>query len=555
MKLDCCYRLTIEPDVFWRLGGPPDAPSARAGEQHERKEVISCWCCISLAAARCRRRSFDESPIGETAERHISDDQTFTRMGAGSGRARDAMRGDRVETREVVARGARNGQAQGSRPADPIRVRRRRHPAGIHRSLRTILDGMRERRERAVALGRARGRPAAVVRARARSTETTRTVPRACRRGGGVSFKRRSSLPPRGDLLRMGRRHAADRDAMPREQGRALNRRVEVEVWYDEVEADRRAGGVRRRRGHQARQSVPHRNRLQDALHGRSRAPCAHPKPRRAAALRATRRSKCPRRSSSRFAKRFDNLRDKQNVAVKFIGYTDNVPLTGRNERIYGDAPGACPRPERSASRWRSRRRLRLPTAAVQSEGRGVVQPLASNETAQGRALNRRIEVEFWYDDPLQELPDEPQLCPDAAGAEIVTKVYEPPWGRIAPLRLDAWASRDTAGIRGRLAPRAVGRCQPTKPMRGCASSATRPNERLDRRTALVYGDDIGLSAARARRAMETISRTDATGGRSRPSTRGAATCIPTTSSMPASFRARPRTSSSRSCTTSCRAG
>src|SRR5690606_6634872 len=30
-------------------------------------------------------------------------------------------------------------------------------------------------------------------------------------------------------------------------------------------------------------------------------------------------------------------------------------------------------------------------------------------------------------------------------------------------------------------------------------------NERLERRTALVYGDDIGLSAARARRAMELI--------------------------------------------------
>jgi hypothetical protein len=30
-------------------------------------------------------------------------------------------------------------------------------------------------------------------------------------------------------------------------------------------------------------------------------------------------------------------------------------------------------------------------------------------------------------------------------------------------------------------------------------------NERLDRRTAMVYGDDIGLSAARARRTMDTI--------------------------------------------------
>ena len=55
---------------------------------------------------------------------------------------------------------------------------------------------------------------------------------------------------------------------------------------------------------------------------------------------------------------------------------------------------------------------LGLPGSAIESDGRGASHPLASNETAQGRAMNRRIEVEFWYDDPLQELPDEPQLCP-----------------------------------------------------------------------------------------------------------------------------------------------
>ena len=32
-----------------------------------------------------------------------------------------------------------------------------------------------------------------------------------------------------------------------------------------------------------------------------------------------------------------DNLRDKQNVTVRFIGYTDDAPLTGRDERIYGN--------------------------------------------------------------------------------------------------------------------------------------------------------------------------------------------------------------------------
>ena len=44
------------------------------------------------------------------------------------------------------------------------------------------------------------------------------------------------------------------------------------------------------------------------------------------------------------------NLRDKQNVVVKFIGYTDDAPLAGRDERIYGDHAGLS-KAGRSASR------------------------------------------------------------------------------------------------------------------------------------------------------------------------------------------------------------
>ena len=55
----------------------------------------------------------------------------------------------------------------------------------------------------------------------------------------------------------------------------------------------------------------------------------------------------------------------------------------------------------------------------IQSEGRGTARAIGNNATAHGRALNRRVEVEFWYDDPLQDLPDEPQLCPEDFGAEI----------------------------------------------------------------------------------------------------------------------------------------
>jgi uncharacterized repeat protein (TIGR01451 family) len=38
-ELDCCYRLVIEPEVFWRLGKPPDRPrssrSATGGDRHD----------------------------------------------------------------------------------------------------------------------------------------------------------------------------------------------------------------------------------------------------------------------------------------------------------------------------------------------------------------------------------------------------------------------------------------------------------------------------------------------------------------------------------------
>jgi hypothetical protein len=196
------------------------------------------------------------------------------------------------------------------------------------------------------------------------------------------------------------------------------------------------------------------------------------------------------------------NLQDKQNVLVRFIGFTDDVPLTGRAKRIYGT--------HLALSKARAHRvalaiqdKLDLPTAAIASDGRGSTRALASNETARGRALNRRIEVEFWHDDPLQELPDEPQPCPDAADAEVVTKVYDPPWGRIAALQTEGGEASIPPGYTDELR-RAMADVAHKTNVRLRFVGYT-SNKRLDRRTSLVYGDDIGLSAARARRTMEKI--------------------------------------------------
>ena len=161
----------------------------------------------------------------------------------------------------------------------------------------------------------------------------------------------------------------------------------------------------------------------------------------------------------------------------------------------------ACRKPGRRRVALTIQDELKLPTAVIQSDGRGAMRPLGSNYTDQGRALNRRVEVEFWYDDPLQELPNEPQLCPESAGAELVTRVYDPPWGDIVDLDFDDGQPVIPAGLASQLR-RAMDDVSSKANVRLRFVGYTR-NERLTRRTAAVYGDDIGLSASRARRAMD----------------------------------------------------
>ncbi|WP_317932677.1 OmpA family protein [Halioxenophilus sp. WMMB6] len=283
--------------------------------------------------------------------------------------------------------------------------------------------------------------------------------------------------------------------------GRAKNRRVEVEVWYDEitdVEVEKEvlvAEQMHRlkvcrvetvckltyKAGHDHRAKV--RN-LVVPLHYDEQTT----------------------EISANFLKQIRqglaNLNNKQNVVVRFIGHTDNLPLTGRDARLYGN--------HESLASARARRvalavaeALGLPSRAVDSLGKGVDQPIASNATEKGRMLNNRIEVEFWYDDQLQALPDEPQMCPEQSGAETVTRVYDPPSGAIPPVLFDGGQPIVPPGYSQRLVrlmDEVKDKARVRLRFRGYIA-----NERLERRTAAVYGDDVGLSTARARRVMEQV--------------------------------------------------
>jgi flagellar motor protein MotB len=454
---------------------------------------------LLLSVQLSHASNVDEAPLGEAVERHLPTDTDYTRWAQDPDDV-DIEVGDTIETRETLADALETVKLSGLVPPIHFESGVAQIPATTVESLGAILARMQDRiNVRLHLIGHADSQPLS-PRLQAIYGDNAGL---SRERAGQVAehFQTTLALPPEAVSYEWaGDTRPVASNAT--EEGRALNRRVEVEVWYDEV-VDKVA---------LEEFLVPHEIKRVKVC--RMETVCklryieGHSKRARVQNLIAPLRYDEDKIDVTpefvgQVRQALDNLADKDNIVVKFVGYTDASPLTGRTERIYGDHSGL--------SKARARRvalavqdALQLPTAAIMSDGEGAVRPLGSNQTVQGRALNRRVEVEFWYDDPLQELPDEPQLCPESAGAETVTKVYDPPWGAIGhiefqdgepvvPSGYEAILSRALADVADRTNPRLrfVGYTR---------------NERLNRRTAAVYGDDIGLSASRARRAMETIT-------------------------------------------------
>jgi uncharacterized repeat protein (TIGR01451 family)/fimbrial isopeptide formation D2 family protein len=482
--------LAIETEIFWRRGGPPSAAGAAGA---------SGW--DSLLPSVDAGPPAGTSEPGEAVERHLPIDEPFTQWSQDPERLQSES-GDRLEERAVVSDEANTIKLRDVVP--PIRFESgvADIPQSTIQDLRDVLDGMRHLHNvRLHLVGHADDQALSPTLARIYGDNEGLSRERA---GEVAEFIQTAlGLPPEAiSFSWAGDSMPIASNATP--QGRALNRRVEVEVWYDELEA---TSGV---------EEVVIAEDIKRVKVCRTETVCkltfreGHARRARVKNLIAPLHYEVEGIDVSdafvrQVGEALHNLRDKQNVTVKFIGYTDDTELSGRTERIYGTHLALSKaRAHRTALAIKDA--LELPTSAIASDGRGATQPLASNDTARGRALNRRIEVEFWHDDPLRELPDEPQLCPDAAGAEVVTKVYDPPWGRIAPLAVNGGKIEVPAGYERDLR-RAMADVAGETNVRLRFVGYT-SNERLDRRTALVYGDDIGLSAARARRAMEQIAAT-----------------------------------------------
>jgi len=453
---------------------------------------------VALAAPLAGAPNAVGAEPGEAVERHLPSDAPLLTWAQDPERL-EKQAGDRLEQREVMAEQVETVKLKNVVP--PIRFESgvAAIPPSYIERLRSVLEGMRHLDNvRLHLVGHADSQPLSETLAETYGDNAGLSEERA---GEVAEFLQAAlALPPGAISLEW----AGDSQPIATNataEGRALNRRVEVEVWYDKIGQKLAVEEVvvpaevkrvkvcrtetvcklRYREGHARRARV--RNLIAPFHFGGEIVGV-------------------PQEFIQQIEQALYNLRDKQNVTVKFIGFTDDVPLTGRAERIYGTHL-ALSKAWAHRVALAVRDALELPTAAIASDGRGAALPVASNDTPRGRALNRRVEVEFWHDDPLQELPDEPQPCPDAAEAEVVTQVYDPPWGRIAPLQIEGGEAVIPPGYTDDLR-HAMADVGGKTHVRLRFVGYTR-NERLDRRTAIVYGDDIGLSVSRARRAMERV--------------------------------------------------
>ena len=176
-----------------------------------------------------------------------------------------------------------------------------------------------------------------------------------------------------------------------------------------------------------------------------------------------------------------DGLGTKENLRLKFIGHTDNQPLSAATARRYGDNEGLSNARAEQVAEMLSQG-LELSAEQILIEGLGATKPVASNDTAEGMALNRRVEVEITYDEMVQTQDENaPSFAPPTPERQLKL-----PHGGII------WATEDPARLEPRLSIKANGPLklkagQPVKPVK--FSLYSNYSAFIDRWELLMFAD------------------------------------------------------------------
>jgi len=286
--------------------------------------------------------------------------------------------------------------------------------------------------------------------------------------------------------------------------GKRKNRRVEVQVWYDEISENVVEKEVIVPAKKLNRLKVCRKETVCKLSYKKGNARRARLQHLVKALRIEPGQAGVPDEFVRQIRETMQNLNDKRNLVIRFVGHTDNLPLGDAEKRIYGDHINLSKARARYVA-LEVQARLALPNTAISSSGKGLKYPVASNGTEKGRSFNRRVEVEFWYDDPFEQFTEEAQACPESSVSETVTLTHDPAAGPIQTIRFKEGKPIIPAGYSERLA-RILKEVEDKVNVRLGFIGYT-SNERMDRRAAMVYGDDIGLSSSRARRAMELVQQ------------------------------------------------
>ncbi len=111
-------------------------------------------------------------------------------------------------------------------------------------------------------------------------------------------------------------------------------------------------------------------------------------------------------------------LKTHQNLRLEVIGHTDTQRLSPRSKAKYRDNQGLGQARADIVAAYLGQQ-LGLPAERITTGSKGPDQPLASNDTLEGMAQNRRVEIRAWYEDVLlrQEEVLEPLPLPTPAAA------------------------------------------------------------------------------------------------------------------------------------------
>ena len=97
-----------------------------------------------------------------------------------------------------------------------------------------------------------------------------------------------------------------------------------------------------------------------------------------------------------------NEYRNKDSLRVRFVGHTDDEPLSPRAQAIYGDNQGLSDARATEVAQF-VMEQLYLAPEMVETVGQADRQPIASNLNREGMALNRRVEIELIYEETFTE--------------------------------------------------------------------------------------------------------------------------------------------------------